>query len=44
MDFKAWNATKERKIVSNDEIVMTTSDLESLPLPDWNLLDLQLTL
>ncbi|KAF3893061.1 HNHc domain-containing protein [Trichophyton interdigitale] len=44
MDFKAWNAITERKIRSGDEIILTTSDPQNLPLPDWDLLELQWTL
>ncbi|EGE07031.1 hypothetical protein TEQG_05864 [Trichophyton equinum CBS 127.97] len=41
MDFKAWNAITERKIRSGDEIILTTSDPQNLPLPNWDLLELQ---
>lgn len=41
---KAWNIVTEKKIISGDEIVFETSDPENLPLPDWNLLDMQWTL
>ncbi|KAK2875674.1 hypothetical protein FQN49_001507 [Arthroderma sp. PD_2] len=41
MAYKAWNVRTEEKVVSGTEIVMKTSDPDNLPLPDWDLLDLQ---
>ncbi|KAM5436487.1 hypothetical protein MferCBS31731_005765 [Microsporum ferrugineum] len=41
MDYKAWNVRTEEKIVSGAEIVLETSDPENIPLPSWDLLDMQ---
>ncbi|KAL2382695.1 hypothetical protein RJZ90_003082 [Blastomyces dermatitidis] len=37
---KAWNVITEHKISLGDEIILETADLEALPLPDVNLLDM----
>ncbi|KAK2793117.1 hypothetical protein FQN51_001350 [Onygenales sp. PD_10] len=38
---KLWNVGSERKICSGDEITFETRDLENLPLPSRELLDMQ---
>ncbi|EZF94216.1 hypothetical protein H113_05150 [Trichophyton rubrum MR1459] len=40
-DYRAWNVRTGEEIVSRREIVLTTSDPESHPLPSWDLLELQ---
>ncbi|DAA77934.1 TPA_exp: Uncharacterized protein A8136_5637 [Trichophyton benhamiae CBS 112371] len=43
-DYRAWNTFTGEEIASGREIVLTTRDPENLPLPSWDLLDLQWTL
>ncbi|EFQ96759.1 hypothetical protein MGYG_08683 [Nannizzia gypsea CBS 118893] len=43
-DYRAWNVLTGEEIASGREIVLTTSDPDNLPLPSWDLLELQWTL
>lgn len=38
---KLWNVPSERKICSGDEITFKTEDPEKMPLPSWELLEMQ---
>jgi hypothetical protein len=40
-NIKLWNVETEEKITSGDELLLETSDPVNLPLPDWDLLDMQ---